>query len=171
MTVHGARLKSVDKRTPKIEMVTKHLEKIRRVFKEMHEYVKRKKVSSRQRNWRSQKRTADPNIHVGDFVMAAAIRKGSKLDLNWVGPYEVTGAKSAFIFTIRRPGSNKQKDAHIRRLKRYCGAEDGAHAALISDAVAKEGEWVVSKIASRGHKKRKTPRPLNWKCCGPAFRG
>ena len=70
MTVHGARLKSVDKRTPKVEMVAKHLEKIRRVFKEMHEYVKRKKVSSRQRNWRSQKRTADPNIHVGDFVMA-----------------------------------------------------------------------------------------------------
>ena len=152
MAVHGARLKSVDKRAPKVDLVKKHLEKIRRVFKEMHDYVKRKKVLSRERNWRSQKRTAEPNIHVGDFVMSACIRKNSKLDLAWIGPFEVTKAKSKFIFEIRRPGATKTQDAHIRRLKRYCGAENGTHAALVSDAVSKEGEWKVAKILSWRHK-------------------
>ena len=59
------------KDVPKKALVTKHLVKLRRILGEMHDYAKRKKQSNKEKNWRSQKKAAEPNIHIGDYVLAA----------------------------------------------------------------------------------------------------
>ena len=153
LTVHGARLSTVVKDVPKKTLVTKHLAKIRRILDEMHDYAKRKKRSNREKNWRSQKNAAEPNIHIGDYVLAAVIDRKSKLHLSWDGPYQVIGTKNRHVYVLQHPNTKEKKEAHGRRLKRYCGAQDGEHAELVSAAVSEEGEWKADRILSWKHQK------------------
>ena len=153
LTVHGARMKTVVKDVPKKALVTKHLVKLRRILDEMHDYAKRKKQSNKEKNWRSQKKAAEPNIHIGDYVLAAVIDRKSKLHLSWDGPFQVVGTKNRHVYVIQRPNTKDKKEAHGRRLKRYCGAQDGEHAELVSAAVSKEGEWKAERILSWRHQK------------------
>ena len=119
----------------------------------MHDYAKRKKQSNKEKNWRSQKKAAEPNIHIGDYVLAAVIDRKSKLHLSWDGPFQVVGTKNRHVYVIQRPNTKDKKEAHGRRLKRYCGAQDGEHAELVSAAVSKEGEWKAERILSWRHQK------------------
>ena len=151
LTVHGARLSTVVKDVPKKTLVTKHLAKIRRILDEMHDYAKRKKRSNREKNWRSQKNAAEPNIHIGDYVLAAVIDRKSKLHLSWDGPYQVIGTKNRHVYVLQHPNTKEKKEAHGRRLKRHCGAQDGEHAELVSAAVSEEGEWKADRILSWKH--------------------
>ena len=64
MTVHGARLKSVDKAVPEIALVKKHLKKLRRVFKEMHDFVRRKKQLNRAATGRRREKPRSPMAQI-----------------------------------------------------------------------------------------------------------
>ena len=75
-------------------------------------------------------------------------------------------AKSKFVFVIRRPGSTEQSDAHVRRLRRFCGADQGERATLISNAISKEGEWKAEKILSWRHKKNSASVELEIRWAG-----
>ncbi len=101
----------------------------------------------------SEKRSAEPNIHIGDYVLAAVIDRKSKLHLSWDGPYQVIGTKNRHVYVLQHPNTKEKKEAHGRRLKRYCGAQDGEHAELVSAAVSEEGEWKADRILSWKHQK------------------
>ena len=86
-------------------------------------------------------------------MLAAAIDRKSKLHLSWDGPYQVIGTKNRHVYVLQHPNTKEKKEAHGRRLKRYCGAQDGEHAELVSAAVSEEGEWKADRILSWKHQK------------------
>ena len=134
----------------------------------MHDYAMRKKQSNKEKKWRSQKKAAEPNIHIGDYVLAAVIDRKSKLHLSWDGPFQVVGTKNRHVYVLQRPNTKDKKEAHGRRLKRYCGAQDGEHAELVSAAVSKKGSGKPSEF-SRGDTKR-TPPQSTLRSSGPGSR-
>jgi hypothetical protein len=63
----------------------------------------------------------EPNIYVGDFVLAAKIssKSGGKLRARWLGPRRVTAVESHWLFEVEDLISGERAITHSARLKFY----------------------------------------------------
>ena len=110
LVIHGPRLKTSERHVPEMETITKHRKNLRKVLSELHANANRKRMRNREQNWKAQKRLEEPNLHVGDWVLLACIRKKSKLHLNWMGPFELVSTKSDFVMMLKDPHDNPLQD-------------------------------------------------------------
>ena len=122
--------------------------KKRKKLEEIQDRARRIRESKRILNWKAQRPETEPELHIGDFVMKAEIRKKSKIDMNWTGPWVVIAARSPHVMVVQKPGGGNRQEAHIRRLKRYSEARAGVPADLINASLDEGESWEVKKILS-----------------------
>ena len=62
------------------------------------------------------------NFTTGDYVLRGETTSGSKLRLNWTGPYRVTECLNEFLFRIEELGTGRITTSNGRRIKLFRNA-------------------------------------------------
>jgi len=64
--------------------------------------------------------TQDIQYAVGDFVLVSrSTRKQEKLQLQWIGPFQVIDAESPWVYKVRSIADGTEKAVHASRLRFY----------------------------------------------------
>ena len=131
----GNTFKEVETTSIPVTVIRKHVETIRRVFKEMSAYTRRFKAKAHARTNKHRKPLDEARLHIGDFVLLSRKRtKRSKLQCNWLGPYVAVEPITDFIWKLQTLDGKDTVEAHVQRIKRYSDASLNVSSQLIEHA-------------------------------------
>lgn len=95
---------------------------MRRCLEEMSELVKEnvtKAQKKKQKNYYG-KKSRPQNLKLGDEMVILEPARRSKLQLEWNGPYKVTGRVSEVDYEVQTPGRRREKKVyHVNLLKKW----------------------------------------------------
>jgi hypothetical protein len=92
-------------------------------FEEMHKDVvdvqTRLRVQQRRKN-DEQLGVDDIQYAIGEWVLVSrAVTKGRKLQLQWLGPFQIVDTLSNYVYKVRSIINDEEKAVHVRRLRFY----------------------------------------------------
>ena len=73
-------------------------------------------------NRKQQRRTVPIRFDIGDYVLVANVKSKitfAKLLCQWVGPFQVVGTHSPYVFRVKSLVDSSERDVHASRLQYY----------------------------------------------------
>jgi len=144
----GNTFKEVETTNIPTSTIRKHVDTIRKVFKEMSTYTRRFKNKAHARANKHRKPLEEARLHIGDFVLLSRKRtRQSKLQCNWLGPYVTVEPITDYIWKLKTLDGSETVEAHVQRIKRYSDASLKVTSQLIEHARG-EDNHVLDKFVN-----------------------
>ena len=93
---------------------------------DLHKQVANRVEKTRELQRRVTSRGQLPNFMVGDYVLAARVRRAGttpKLVSTWTGPWRIVAAEKKHVYGIQNIVNGEVRDAHVARLRYYADKE------------------------------------------------
>ncbi len=118
-----------------------HLNQLQETLNELHEEANdsTKRINA---NARRKKREDIPEFEIGDYVIMCRVeRPGNekKHDLKWIGPVQIVGIKSKYVYEIMDLIKKRTSEVHATRLSFYSDGKLDVTGRLI-DLISKQGD-------------------------------
>ena len=155
----GTKLKDAKKLQLPAERAAKYVEKLAASLERMHEAVRTESERlQRQQALRESGKDGNLHFHLGDFVMVAAtgnqanIKRHSKVQVKWQGPYEVVGHvdDSPAKLVVKLVGQDTTANVHWRRCRRIAGPGITVTQAVQNSALHDLQRFIVDVIDDWG---------------------
>jgi hypothetical protein len=94
-------------------------------LQKMHKGIEENRSSRREAANARRQIAKLPNFSLGDYVLMSNVLnvRKHKLEVRWIGPFQIIAVKSDYIFTIKNLISEKTSDCHCSRLRFYCDSD------------------------------------------------
>ena len=95
------------------------------------------------------KQVEDIQFEIGDWVLVSrATRKQHKLQLQWIGPYQITDIRNRFVYRVRSVINDQEMDVHAARLQLFSDGDLDFTEDLAADYLRNTKGFTAEKFVS-----------------------
>jgi transposase InsO family protein len=125
--------------------------KLQNSLDNLHKQVsdsRKKFISKRRRDRKSQSKVQDFKFHIGDFVLVAMPKNmiRTKMDFVWTGPYRIVESVNDYIFKVEHLITHETRDTHVTRMKFYCDKSLNVTEDLLNQIAHDSSGFIVEEI-------------------------